>query len=40
MGNPSDRVDMLKRIIASESLLLSIGDVAKAIDVSPRQLRY
>jgi DNA-binding transcriptional MerR regulator len=40
MVNSVDSVGMLKKIIDSEALLLSIGDVANAVDVSTRQLRY
>jgi DNA-binding transcriptional MerR regulator len=40
MGNPAGRLAMVKKIIDSETMLLSIGDVAHAIDVSTRQLRY
>lgn len=40
MNSSSNHANTLKKIIDSDSLLLSIGDVANAIDVSTRQLRY
>ncbi|MEO4706258.1 MerR family transcriptional regulator [Pediococcus pentosaceus] len=40
MENPAGRLAVVKKIIDSEAMLLSIGDVANAVDVSTRQLRY
>lgn len=40
MNSSNQHANTIKKIIDSESMLLSIGDVANAIDVSTRQLRY